>query len=79
MFKYLFSLLIVLSVSGCYFTFNGSMCDQIASDPHGANIPKECQNYNEDKAEKAYFNHKKPEDINRSTTKDELELEKEKN
>ncbi|MBU0720028.1 hypothetical protein KJ877_01660 [bacterium] len=39
---------------GCsQFTFNASMCEQVASDPH-ATIPKECRNYNEQEAEKAF-------------------------
>ena len=41
-------------LSGCsYFTFNASMCDQIASDPH-ATMPQECQDYDEKKADKAF-------------------------
>jgi hypothetical protein len=41
-------------VSGCsYFTFNGTMCDEIASDPQ-ATVPQECRNYDEKKADKAF-------------------------
>jgi len=43
---------------GCsYFTFNASMCEQIASDPH-ATMPEECRNYVEEEAQKAYDNTK---------------------
>jgi len=42
--------------SGCsHFTFNASMCQQIASDPNAV-IPQECKNYNEDEAKKAFDN-----------------------
>ena len=55
---YITSLALVFIMSGCsYFTFNASMCDQIASDPH-ATIPKECRPYNEDEATKAFNNEK---------------------
>ena len=41
-------------VNGCsYFTFNASMCDNIASDPQ-ATMPQECQDYDEKKADKAF-------------------------
>lgn len=54
--KYLLAL--ALFFSGCsYFTINGSMCDQIASDPH-ATVPKECRNYSEEAATKATNNTK---------------------
>jgi len=53
---YKFSIIIVFAFTGCsYFTFNASMCDQIASDPH-ATVPKECRNYVEEDAEKAFNN-----------------------
>ncbi len=40
--------------SGCsHFTFNATMCNQIASDPQ-ATIPKECRNYIEEEAQKAF-------------------------
>jgi len=45
---------IALLMSGCsYFTFNASMCEQIASDPQ-ATMPQECQDYDEKKADKAF-------------------------
>ena len=76
MLKYLFSLLIVLSVSGCYFTFNAPMCDQIVNRDQMGNIPQECQNYDEKKAQKAYFNHKQHTEVNVTKEKEDLELEK---
>lgn len=59
--------IIVLSMfflGGCsHFTFSASMCDQIAADPH-ATVPKECRNYNEEEATKAFDNtkHKQQQD-----------------
>lgn len=48
------SIVFAFILSGCsYFTFNATMCEQIASDPH-ATIPKECRVYNEEEAEKAF-------------------------
>lgn len=44
----------VVLLSGCAnFTINGTMCDQVATEP-GAVIPKECRNYDEAKAQKAF-------------------------
>lgn len=34
-------------------TFNATMCDQIRSDPNAV-VPKECRNYNEEEAQKAF-------------------------
>lgn len=43
-----------LFLAGCAnFTVNGTMCDQIASEP-GATVPQECRAYNEKEAEKAF-------------------------
>ncbi len=40
--------------SGCSnITFNASMCDSIASDPQAV-MPRECRNYNEEEAQKAF-------------------------
>ncbi len=48
------SVLAVLLFSGCSnMTFNATMCDQIASDPH-ATMPQECRNYVEEEAQKAF-------------------------
>lgn len=47
-------LIAVLALTGCSnITFNATMCDQIASDPH-ATMPQECRNYSEKEAEKAF-------------------------
>ena len=52
MYKYL--LITLLMFSGCAnFTINGTMCDQIASDPN-AIIPQECRPYDEEEAKKAF-------------------------
>ncbi len=52
-------LVTVFIFSGCsYFTFNATMCDQIASDPT-ATVPQECRNYSEKEAEKAFNKTKK--------------------
>lgn len=50
--KYL--LISILFLSGCsHFTFNGTMCDQIASEPNQT-VPQECRNYDEKEADKAF-------------------------
>ena len=49
--------LVLLLTSCSHFTFNATMCDEIASDPH-ATMPEECRNYNEDEAKKAFDNTK---------------------
>lgn len=36
-----------------YFTFNATICEQIASDPL-ATVPQECRIYNEDEAQKSF-------------------------
>ena len=51
---YKIAILVALSFSGCsYFTFNVAMCEQIASDPNAV-MPQECQNYDKEKADKAF-------------------------
>jgi len=51
MYKYI--LVASLVFSGCsYFEFNATMCDKIASE-HG-DMPKECRNYSEEEAQKAF-------------------------
>lgn len=72
MYKYI--LLSSLLFSGCsYFEFNFAMCDQIANDPNAV-MPKECRNYNEKEAEKA-FNKTKVK--NSSEVEDALKVIKE--
>ena len=44
----------VMMLSGCsHFTINGTMCNQISNDPTNP-LPKECQRYDEKKAQKAF-------------------------
>lgn len=51
---YKFLLPILLMLSGCAnFTINGTMCDQLANEP-GQVVPKECRNYDETEADKAF-------------------------
>jgi len=61
----LYSILFSLTFSGCYFTFNAAMCEQIAQDPN-AQIPTECRNYNEEEANKAFHQTK-----HKTTSEDE--------
>ncbi|MDA7817964.1 hypothetical protein N9A28_07225 [Sulfurimonas sp.] len=47
-----------LMFNGCsYFNFNWAVCDKVAGDPH-RNMPRECRNYNEEDATKAFNNTK---------------------
>jgi len=51
---YKYGLFIALTLSGCsHFTINGTMCDQIASEPNAV-MPEECRDYNEKEADKAF-------------------------
>jgi hypothetical protein len=44
-----------LMVSACSgVTVTAAMCDQIANDPSAPPIPKECKDYNEKEAQKAF-------------------------
>lgn len=44
-------------LGGCSVTINGTMCDQIRTDPNAV-VPQECRTYNEKDAEKAsVINH----------------------
>jgi hypothetical protein len=48
------TIILAFMMSGCsYFTFNATMCDQIASDPNAV-VPQECKVYDEKKADKAF-------------------------
>lgn len=52
----MYNLLIILSLllGGCAnFTIQGTMCDEIERE-QGATVPKECRNYNEEEADKAF-------------------------
>ena len=56
-------LVAVLLLGGCsHFTINGTICDQVASEPNTQALPKECQKYNEEKANKAFFKEQKKKD-----------------
>jgi hypothetical protein len=55
MYKYIIGLALAFVFSACAnFTVNGTMCEKVASDPN-AEIPQECQDYNEKKADKAFY------------------------
>ena len=48
------AILLALLMSGCsYFTFNATMCEEIASQPNKT-VPQECKNYDEKEADKAF-------------------------
>lgn len=71
-------LIAIFTLTGCSnITFNATMCDQIASDPH-ATMPEECRNYSEEEAEKA-FNKTKDKQISKENiikfTKDDNDKE----
>jgi len=69
------SLLAVLIFSGCSnMTFNATMCDQIASDPH-ATMPEECRNYVEEEAQKAFDKTNKKQNL--EITDDMVKFKKE--
>lgn len=55
--KKLYFVLPLFFVSCSHFTFNATMCKEIASDPHST-VPEECRIYNEDEAQKAFDNTK---------------------
>ena len=47
-------LVLLFLLAGCSnMEFNAAMCNEIASDPH-ATMPKECRNYVEAEAQKAF-------------------------
>jgi hypothetical protein len=51
--------LLIVAFSACSsITINGTMCDQIATEPNAV-MPVECQKYSEEKAEKAFNKTKK--------------------
>jgi len=51
---YKFLIILALFLSGCAnFEINGTMCDQVMSDPTNP-VPQECRNYNEKEADKAF-------------------------
>jgi len=61
--------LIALLFSACsHFSVNSTMCEQVGSEPN-SNVPQECQNYSEEKAQKAYFKEQKQEESRENTIK----------
>jgi hypothetical protein len=67
-----FYLVSVVVFSGCAnMTFNKEMCNKIASDPQ-ATMPKECMEYSEEEAQKAFD---KP--LKKIESKEDLEVHKE--
>ena len=72
---YKIAILVALSLSGCsYFTFDATMCEQIASDPNAV-MPKECRKYIKEEADKAFHKVKNEKKV---STKD-IEFDKDKN
>ncbi len=68
--------LALLLLEGCSnFTINGTMCDQIQSEPNTQNIPVQCRKYDEKEAEKAFFNKKQDKNAD---IDDVIEFQKEK-
>ncbi|MFK5937209.1 MAG: hypothetical protein QM497_02325 [Sulfurimonas sp.] len=57
MFKITMILAIAFSIASS-FSFNATMCDKVAMDPHQM-MPEECRNYSEKEAEKAFNKTKK--------------------
>jgi len=58
--RYIFLIFTIVSLSSCgNFKVNTPICNEINSEPNTQNIPKECRNYNEKEANKAFFKNKK--------------------
>lgn len=53
--KYIYLVFPLFFLACSNITFNATICDQIASDPH-ATMPEECRVYNEEEAQKAFDN-----------------------
>ncbi len=52
-------LALAASLGGCAnFTLNGTICEEINTEPNTQNIPKECRKYNEKEADKAFHKNK---------------------
>jgi len=69
-------LLMVVTLSGCSnFKITASMCDNLQREPGNTEIPKECRDYDEDEATKAF---EKVVDKKKVSDKDiEFDLERE--
>ena len=73
--KTLLLLTMLASFGGCAnFTVNGTICDQINSEPNTQQLPQECRKYNEKEAEKAFF---KDEEKKKADVDDIIEFNKE--
>jgi hypothetical protein len=58
--RYILLIFTIVSLSSCSeFKINAPICNEINSEPNTQNIPKECRNYNEKEANKAFFKNKK--------------------
>ena len=67
--------LLALTLSaGMSFSINASMCDKIATEPNTM-VPEDCQNYSEEKAQKAFDKTKKK----RTNIDDRIEFSKDVN
>ncbi len=75
---YKIAILVAVFLNACAsFTVNGSICDNIGtgSDRNMQNMPAECRDYDEKKADKAF--HKVIED--KKVSKKDIEFDKEEN
>ena len=75
--KKIWLILVIVSFGGCSnFKINSTMCDDIGlgSDRDINQIPKECRNYNEKEADKAFFKDKEQREAD---VDDIIEFEKE--
>ena len=74
--KQIVIVLMMVSLGGCSnITINGTICDQIASEPNTQNIPKECRKYDEKEAQKAFFKNKEK---HQADVEDIIEFQQEK-
>ena len=67
MIKIIAILLVSFSASFA-FSFNGTMCDKIASQPNQM-LPEDCKNYSEKEAEKAFNKTKKKQESKKDIIK----------
>jgi hypothetical protein len=48
--------LVIILLGGCSnIKVNTTICEEVGSEPNTQNIPKECRNYDEKEANKAFF------------------------
>jgi hypothetical protein len=73
--KYLVVAVIVI-FNGCSnIEFNAAMCKELAAEPNSV-IPKECKNYNEEEAQKAFDNTNKK---NNTSKDDDIKFNRDEN